>query len=464
MTRKVIFPATRVHEPLRVDVEVEGGRVTDAWVSSLLFRGFEPIMVGRDPRDASLFLQRICGICSTAHAMAAAMAQQEAFRVAPTPNGQLLINLIFAADLIQNHLRHFYVLVLYDYVAGPDMPPFIPRSKGDYRLPKKTNDELLQHGVKAIEMSVRAHEMLALFGAKAPHQQTIMASGVTEQATSDRIMAYRAILREIKQFVETVHLADVFTIAEYYKDYYNIGAGYGNFLSYGMFPHSTTGQRAIGAGVVIGKNTMENFDSGQITENVHYSWYRDDTETRRPAEGRTDPDREKADAYSWIKAPRYKGLAFEGGPLARAWINNEWRRGVSVLDRIIARAKETLKVCKLAEQWLDELVPGGPTLTPYTPPSQGAGVGLTDAMRGPLGHWFSYQEGKIRHYQIVTPTAWNFSPRDASGKRGAAEEAIIGTPVADADSLIEVGRVVRSFDPCFTCAVHAYTPERVHER
>lgn len=461
MTRKVIFPVTRVHEPLRVDVEIEGGRVVDAWVSSLLFRGFEPIMAGRDPRDASLFLQRICGICSTAHAIAAAMAQQEAFGVVPTPNGQLLTNLIFAADLIQNHLRHFYVLVLYDYVAGPAVPPFIPRPKGDFRLPPKTNDELSQHGVKGIEMAVRAHEMLAVFGAKAPHQQTIMASGVTEQATSERIMAYRAVLREIKHFVETVYLADVLTIAEYYKDYYDIGAGYGNLLSYGMFPQPATGRRAIGAGVVIGKNATENLDGGQITENIHYSWYRDDGETRHPGEGETQPDRDKAEAYSWIKAPRYRGLAFEGGPLARAWIDNDWRRGISVLDRIIARARETLKVCRLAEQWLDELAPGGPTLRPFEPPPQGAGVGLTDAMRGPLGHWFSYQEGKIRRYQIITPTTWNFSPRDASGKRGAAEEALIGTPVADPDSLIEVGRVVRSFDPCFTCAVHAYPAGRM---
>lgn len=219
MARKTIFPVTRVHEPLRVDVEVEGGRVVDAWVGSHLFRGFEPIMAGRDPRDAALFLQRICGICSSAHAIAASMAQQQAFQVTPTPNGQLMTNLIFAADIIQNHLRHFYALAFYDYVRGPDYSPYAPRPRGDLRLPLKVNAELQEHGMRGARMAARAHEMLAIFGAKAPHQQTIMATGVTEQAATERIMAYQGILGELKDFISNVHIPDVLTIGEYYKDY-----------------------------------------------------------------------------------------------------------------------------------------------------------------------------------------------------------------------------------------------------
>jgi Ni,Fe-hydrogenase I large subunit len=121
MTRKTIFPLTRIHEPIRIDVEIEGGRVTDAWISSQLFRGWEQMLVGRDVEDAILFTQRICGICSSAHAVAASIALQQATGLAPTANGQHLTNLILAADIIQNHLRHFYFLSLPDYAAGPDI-------------------------------------------------------------------------------------------------------------------------------------------------------------------------------------------------------------------------------------------------------------------------------------------------------------------------------------------------------
>lgn len=452
MTRRIIFPVTRIHEPLRVDVEIAGGRVTDAWVGGHLFRGWEPMMTGRDPRDAALFTQRICGICSSAHAVAASLAQRQAFGVEPPPNGQHLTNLIFAADIIQNHLRHFYGLVLYDYVRGPEMPPYLPRPKADYRLPQKTNDEILAHAKTAADMAARAHEMMAIFGAKAPHQQTIMPTGVTEGAVSERIMAYRAILREIRSFVEGVFLADVLTIAEHYKDYYTIGGGYGNFMSFGLFPSPVTGKRAFDAGIVAGSGAVQPLDTAKITEDIRYSWYAQ-SEHSRPEEGATIPDRSKADAYSWSKAPRYDGRPVESGPLARGWLSGEWRRGISVMDRIIARAKETLKICRLAEEWLGLLIPGGPSLFPFTPPPQGSGAGLTDAMRGSLGHWFSYKNGKVTHYQIVTPTTWNFSPRDDAGRRGPVEEALIGTPAAT-DSLVEVGRVVRSFDPCFSCAIH----------
>ncbi|VBB05942.1 nickel-dependent hydrogenases large subunit signature 1 [Lucifera butyrica] len=457
MTVKTIFPVTRVHEPLRVDVDVQGGKVVDAWVSSTLFRGFEAMMYGRDPRDAALFTQRICGICSSAHAIAGTLAQQEAFGVAAPSNGQLLTNLIFAADMIQNHLRHFYLLAFYDYVMGPDRPPFVPRQKGDYRLPKKVNDTLLAHGDTGIDMAMRAHEMMAVFGAKAPHQQTILPTGVTEMASTDRIMAYSGILKEITAWVEQTMLEDTMTIADHYRDYYDIGSGYGNLMSYGIFPAPVTGVRDFAPGLIINRGAVEALDVAQIAEDIRFSWYRQNGDSRPPVQGTTVPDREKEGAYSWVKAPRYHGQAVEGGPLARGWINGDYRRGISVMDRIVARTRETAKLCRLAAEWLEQLLPGAPTFTPYTPKTQGEGVGLTDAMRGALGHWLSVREGKVVHYQIVPPSTWNFSPRDGGGKRGPVEEALLGTPVADADSLIEVGRVVRSFDPCFSCAVHALT-------
>lgn len=455
MARKTIFPMTRLHEPMRIDVEIAGGRVADAWISSHLYRGWEQMMIGRDVRDTILYTQRVCGICSTAHAAADALALQQATGLAPTVNGQHLINLILAADIIQNHLRHFYILTLPDYAAGPDTPPWTPRhAKPDLRLPPKANAALVDHLPAGIATSARAHELLAMFGAKAPHQQTIMVTGVTQQLNADNVMAAGALLREIRYFVEGVYLPDAQTIAAYYPDYHTIGRGGGNFISFGMFPDPHTGLRAFRAGVRFADGTAEEVDAAQISEDIRYGWYREGT-GGRPDTATTVPDPDKPGAYSWTKAPRYKGRSVESGPLPRAILSGEYRgKGTGVADRIIARAQETLKLCRLAEAWLARLVPGQPTLQPYTLPPRGEGVGLTDVMRGALGHWLKFEGGKIQHHQIITPTAWKFSPRDGSGQRGSVEEALIGTPVADEASMVEVGRVVRSFDPCFTCAVH----------
>lgn len=454
MTKKTIFPVSRVHEPLRVDVEIQNGRVTEATVGATLFRGFENIMIGRDPRDAALLTQRICGICSSAHAVSASLALQQAFGVTPTPNGQHLMNLIFAADIIQNHIRHFYLLAAYDYVKGPNMPPYAPHPEGDYRLPPKLNEELIAHIKEGMLKAMQTHEMLAVFGAKIPMQQTILVTGVTEQATVDRISTYRSILHELTEWVKNIYLYDVAVLSDYYKDYYDIGTTKGNMLSYGMFPHPVTGKREYPSGIILEKGKPQPLITDKISEDIKYSWYQDDIQARNPKDGRTIPDRDKAEAYSWIKAPRYNGNAFEGGALVRAWINGEYQRGTGVMDRIITRARETLKICQLADDWLSQLIPGGPTYSHYTSPMEGEGTGLTDAMRGALGHWLRIKDGKIDHYQIVTPTSWTFSPRDNRNQPGPVEEALIGTPIANTEDLVEIGRIIRSFDPCFTCAVH----------
>lgn len=454
MAVKTIFPFTRIHAPMRLDVDIIGGKVVDAHVSGTLFRGFENMMIGRDPRDSVLFMQRICGICSSAHSVASAYALQQISNVAMPPNGQHLTNLIFAADIIQNHLRHFYVLVFFDYVKGPNIPPYVPRLNGDYRIPEKVSAELTEHMKQGVHMSARAHEMMAVFGAKTPHQQTILPSGVTEKASSERIGAYRSILSEITEWVEKVHIPDVLTIASYYKDYYNLGTGHGNFISYGMFSLPASGKQEFQPGIIKNMGLVEQVDMAKITEDITSSWYSDQTSARHPAEGTTVPARDKAEAYSWVKAPRYEGLPFETGPLARGFISGDYRRGISAMDRLVARAYETLKICRLAFSWLEQVALNGPTISPYTPLPNGYGYGTTDAMRGALGHWLKVKNGKVENYQVITPTTWNFSPRDSQERRGPVEEALVGTPAADPESLIEVGRVVRSYDPCFTCAVH----------
>jgi len=451
--RKTIFPVTRVHEPLQIDIEIQDGKIVDAWNGGHLFRGFEKMLRDRDPRDASIITQRICGICSTAHGVAAAYALRDAFGLAVTENGELLTNIIFGSDIMQNHLRHLCLLVAFDYVKGPEQAPFIPVQPGDYRFSKQMNDKLVADMLQGLDLAVRAHEITTIWGAKAPHAQTILPTGVTTPVTAERVLASAAITRQIAAFVDEVLLPDFQLIAETYQEYYHIGVGYGNLLSYGLFPLPHGGERTFKAGRVVNLGDVLPVDIDQITEDVTYAWYKDRT-TAHPLEGNIELDPDKNGAYTYVKAPRYEGLPYEGGPLARLWINGHYKQGISAMDRLIARVIELKMICDLMLEWLQKIVPGQPSLTAYTPPIGGSGTGLTDAMRGPLGHWVVIDNYRIKHYDIITPTVWNFSPRDAAGLRGPAEQALVGTPIQDADSAIEVARVIHTFDPCFSCAVH----------
>ena len=205
-------------------------------------------------------------------------------------------------------------------------------------------------------------------------------------------------------------------------------------------------------------NSIMDFDAGQITEDVKYSRYQSFTTAKKPSEGMTEPDAEKEGSYSWLKAPRYDGQPYEVGPLARMWINGDYRQGVSVIDRHAARAIEAKKVAEAMEEWVLQLKPGESAYAESILPESAQGVGLTEGARGALGHWIKISNKKIENYQAVVPTTWNCSPRDDSGARGPVEEALVGTPVVDADNPLEVVRIVRSFDPCIACAVHLIKP------
>jgi hydrogenase large subunit len=159
-----------------------------------------------------------------------------------------------------------------------------------------------------------------------------------------------------------------------------------------------------------------------------------------------------------LKAPRYGGAAYETGPLARMWVNGDYRNGVSVMDRHVARAYEAQKVARAMASWVTQLDSAGHVYNQYIVPTDGAGYGLTEAPRGALGHWVRISGGNIANYQVITPTCWNASPRDTSGARGPMEEALVGTPVKDLTQPVEVLRVVHAFDPCLACAVHVARP------
>ncbi|MFH1460348.1 MAG: nickel-dependent hydrogenase large subunit [Candidatus Omnitrophota bacterium] len=454
----VIDPITRIEGHLKIEVEVDNSKVIDARVMGTLWRGIEVILKGRDPRDAQMITQRICGVCPVSHAQAAALNLDSAFKVIPPANGRIIRNLILGSNFIQSHILHFYHLAILDYVQGDKIAPFVPRYKGDYLFNNADNATLMEHYLQALDMRAKAHELAAVWSGKMPMAQSITPGGVSQSVSVDKIAASLWRIRQLKQFINQVYLPDVMLLAKVYKDYKTIGSGYNNFLSYGVFAQDDQRKNLFFKPGRFVDNNEQGFNPDKITEDVTFSWYKSAKKLRPVQAADTAPDINKDKAYSWVKAPRYDGLSHEVGPLARMWINGDYHQGVSLIDRHIARALETKKIIEAMENWLSELIPGKPVFNGYKIPKSSQGIGLTEAPRGALGHWIKIENSKISNYQCIVPTTWNCSPRDHKMQLGPMEQALINTPVADPDNPIEVVRVVRSFDPCLACAVHLINP------
>jgi len=236
-----IDPVTRIEGHLGIEVVVENGTVKEAKSTGTLFRGFELILKGRDPRDANRLSQRVCGVCPAIHAKGSAMCLDAAVGLTGklTHNARIIRNLILASNFLQSHILHFYHLAALDYVdakkAVGDITPFTPRYEGDYRLPDKANQEAVGHYVQALDIRRNAHEMLAIFGGKMPHNIGIVTGGVTEKPTEDKIANFLWRLNEIRDFIENAYIPDVIAVAKIYSDYFAVGKGCGNLLAYGGF-------------------------------------------------------------------------------------------------------------------------------------------------------------------------------------------------------------------------------------
>ncbi len=496
-----VDPLTRIEGHLKIKVEVENGIVTNAYSSGEMFRGWEIILRDRSPIDAPPITQRICGVCPMPHGIGSVTALDDAFNVEPPANGRIIRNLLLGSEYVHSHILHFYHLSALDYVditailsyKGLDPKlnkikdwvksdldsgfafagaPFLPRYEGDYITDTDINIKAIADYVKALEVRRKSHEMLAIFGGKVPHCQTLFAGGVATQLTLDRIVQFKSRLSEIRDFVANTYIPDVVAVASLYPDYLKIGKGVGNFLSYGAYPQDESGNPFIDSGVYTDGN-LEEFDSNNVAEFVKYSKFSSGSGLH-PFKGETTPSAKKSGAYSWLKAPRYKGKVVEVGPLARMII--AYLKGnsgvkeivdsalnalslkpedlISTMGRHAARALELKLVTDKMIEWVDQLDPGKPVHNKFDIPKTGEGMGLTEGGRGSLGHWISIDNWRIANYQAVVPTTWNGGPRDDNGNMGPFEQALMGTPVADVNNPIEVGRVIRSFDPCLACAVH----------
>ena len=466
-TITVMDPVTRIEGHMKVEVTIDGTpgnlKVVDARCTGTQFRGFETILVGRHPFDAPILTERICGVCPVSHGMASSLALDKAAGVTPPANARIMRNLVLGANFVQSHILHFYLLAAFDFVQGPGSAPWTPAWDVDMR---PGVERIVATSLpKAIEARRRAHEMGSIFGGRIPSPHTFVPGGFTAVPTAARIQAFRDQLNWMIPFIRNTYLEDVNLLAGVYDDYYSIGKGTGNLMAYGVFDLDNAGTtKLLKRGLVRRKtlDTVRPLRAESITESVGYSWYEDATEGLQPINGATAPVYPKGDAYSWIKAPRYGKVPMETGPLARMWVNGDYGRGISVMDRHVARAQETLKVAEAMLGWLDELTPGASvfnTAVSTQSITTGQGIGLTEAPRGALGHWVKVDAGKISHYQVITPTCWNASPRDANGVKGPIERALVGTPIEKADQPVEALRVIHSFDPCLSCAVHVMRPD-----
>lgn len=486
MRKIIIDPITRIEGHLKIEALLENNVVKEAKSSGTLYRGFEKILEGRDPRDANRISQRICGVCPASHATASAFSLDNAFGIVEKipGNGRIIRNLILAANYLHNHILHFYHLVALDYVDvarvkdEEDLPlnsffsrenygPLYPRYSGDYRLSKEENKQLLLHYLKALDMRREAQEMLSIFGGKMPHNIAVVPGGATTPLTIDKVSSFRFRLNELKEFVDNVYLPDLLIVGGNYPDYFNRGKGCANLLSFGVFDLEK-GKRFYQAGRTSSPLLYEDIDFSKVTEETEHSWYiKEDS-----------PDYSKKGAYSWIKSPRYDEKVYEVGPLARVLVNyasgdSQAKELVdtilkklklkkenlfSILGRHLARGMELKLLLPQMEEWLSELKLGEPVCADYSLPEEGRGAGFTEAPRGALGHWLEIKGGKILHYRVISPTTWNASPRDKRGQPGPIEQAIIGLKVKDERNPFEIVRAVRSFDPCLACAVHLITP------
>lgn len=470
MTRLVMGPFNRVEGDLEVTLDIVDGRVAEARVNAPLYRGFERMLEGRDPRDALVITPRICGICSISQSAAAAQALAGAMGLAPTPAGAAMAALIHAAENVADHLTHFHLFFMPDF-ARPDYAgrPWHARAVDRFTA--------MEGGAQRRAVQARAEllHIMGLLSGKWPHTLALQPGGVTRAPGIREKTRLAAMLRAFRRYLEEVVFGgpleafaalqtvealmawdkgDVGLFLEIAADLEldRMGQGSGRYLSYGAYP--LEGGPVFARGVWDG--ALRPLDEAAIAEDLSHAWMQGPA--AHPRQGRTEPDEAMAaPGYSWCKAPRLAGLGMEVGALARQVVDGHplarELAGGGVLARVAGRLMELARTQGVMEGLVAGILPGADYMAQGQLPRQGEGAGLVEAARGALGHWLRIEGGRVASYQIIAPTTWNFSPRDAAGVPGPLEAALEGVEVAG-EVPLAVQHVVRSFDPCMVCTVH----------
>jgi hydrogenase large subunit len=378
--RITIDPITRIEGHLRIDVEVDNNEVQKAWASSTMWRGIERILVGRDPRDAWLFTQRFCGVCTTVHALTSVRAVEDALNLEIPLNAQYIRNLIMIAHALHDHVVHFYQLSALDWVdvtqvlkADPVKASQIAESLSDWpgnsakemaavkqkiktlvesgqlgifahgywghpamKLPPEINLIAVSHYLQALEYQRYANQVVAMLGGKTPHIQNVAVGGVANAINVDsqaalnvdRLYSMKALLDKVIPFVQNVYVPDVCAVAGLYPEWFGYGKGVTNYLSVPDLPLDGKSTKYAMAGGYIPNGDLAKFKpiAGQkdelwrkgVTEDNTHAYYTGSGPVH-PFEGTTNPDFTdwKEDGkYSWVKAPRFLGEPAQVGPLA----------------------------------------------------------------------------------------------------------------------------------------------------
>ena len=384
MARITLDPITRIEGHLRIDVEVNGGTVTNAWSSAQMWRGIETILQGRPPEDAWIYAQRFCGVCTTVHAITSIRSVEHALNVEVPLNAQYIRNIIMSQHSVQDHIVHFYHLCAMDWVdvvsalkADPKNTARLAQSISDWpgnseteftavqqklkallqtgrlgifssgywghpamKLSPEANLMAVAHYLKALDYQRMAAQSIAILGGKNPHIQNLCVGGVTtainleNMATlnMEKIAALRTLMQGTREFVQKVYYPDMLAIASAYKEWFRYGKGVTSYLAVPELAEDTRNTVFALPGGIIAKGDLKNARIitnhqdpgliGSITENVAHAWY-EGSGSLHPWEGETKPqytDFQDNGKYSWCKAPRLDGNPVQVGPLAQVLV------------------------------------------------------------------------------------------------------------------------------------------------
>lgn len=379
--RITVDPITRIEGHLRIDVEVDGGRVRKSWSSGQMWRGIEIILQGRDPREAWLFTQRICGVCTTVHAITSVRAVENAIDLEIPINAQYIRNIILAAHALHDHIVHFYHLSALDWVdvvsalegdpvttsqLAESLSPWPGNSRrelervkgrlGDFvangqlgiftngywghpamKLPPDVNLLAVAHYLQALDVQRKANQIVATLGSKTPNIQNLAVGGVANAINLDNLTTlnmealYRIkdLFEEVRTFIDQVYLPDVIAIGSMYPEWLGYGAGVTNYMAVPDLPLDAQGTQFDLPGGTIFDGKLDTYKAisqfgdpyfeANVTENIAHAWYDGDW-TRHPFDGETVPkytDFQDDGKYSWVKAPRFQGRPMQVGPLAQ---------------------------------------------------------------------------------------------------------------------------------------------------
>lgn len=379
-TRITVDPVTRIEGHLRIDCEVDDGKVTNAWSSGQMWRGIELILKGRDPRDAWVFAQRICGVCTTVHAVVSVRAVENALQLEVPVNAQYIRNLIIGAHSIHDHIVHFYHLSALDWVdvvsalqADPAATSKLANSLSDWhrntttelaavqqrlkslvesgqlgifangywghpamKLSPEVNLLAAAHYLQALEYQRIANKIVTILGSKTPHIQNLAVGGVANPInldsqstlTLERLYNIKTLMDQLGDFINKVYLVDVAAIGAFYADWTGYGSGVMNYLSVPEMPLDEAGTRFELPGGYIENgdlstykpinNFQDKFFEDGVAESTKHAWYEGGT-ALHPYAGETVPqytDFQDDGKYSWVKAPTFYGKRAQVGPLA----------------------------------------------------------------------------------------------------------------------------------------------------